>query len=372
MSDTNPMEQGARQTAQTAAIALQVLVIAAQALYEHNKREVTAPTPSRPREWWQYPPREIPVAERRSSHDPAHDRYAHMVRGTVQPAPVAEAMIKSAQWPQLADELKKLERAGVNVGTFLADAGPVISRMDADLRAGSPTPGVAVPSAATTPRDPWAGQKQDDPGLIKRFVEQVKKFVGWVTETASKLWGKVTRKDSTTALGDRSRELARLGISAQENARLVVVARESLADEGTLKQLVLSREWPGIAAQIKQLQESGRDPRPALAGVPTRIRQAAAAGIKLTPSEAAHGLLNEAKAATSAPATATPTAVLTSTETTPRRPTSAAAAPLTQSRAAAAAAQSTTATRGATPSPGPQASPTTPTAPATPTRTQGR
>ncbi|MGW3091654.1 hypothetical protein [Streptomyces sp. NPDC001108] len=284
---------------------------------------------------------------------------------------MAEAMVKAPQWTQLAGELKKLESAGVNVGQFLTDAAPVIARMDADMRAGATAPGVTA-SPAVNLRDPWAPPpgrervKGDEPGVIKRVVE-------WVKQVASKLVEKVTGQDKpATALGERSKELARLGIGAQENSRLVVVARESLADEDMLTQMVTSREWPGIASQVKTLQEAGHNPREALAGVPVRMQQAAAAGITLSPSEAARGLLaDQAKTPAPAKSSATPTppapvvaATTTTAPTTSPTPTPA--------RASAASAQSTTATPGAAPSPGPTAAPAVPTASAAPTRTQAR
>lgn len=378
------MEQAAGQAVQTAAVALQVLVLTAQVLSEHSRREVAqrANAPA-------VPPQQQPApAPLRQPADPDHERYAHIVRATVQPPGVAEAMVNAPQWPQLADELKKLERAGVNVHQFLSDAAPMISRMDADLRAGSTTPGVTTSAAAATPRDPWApppGQERDEPGVIQRFTQ-------WVKEAVSKLWQKITGREETSALGERSRELARLGIGSQENSRLVVVARESLADEGMLNQMVTSRAWPGIASQIRALEEAGHNPREALAGVPARIQQAAAAGIKLTPAEAARGLLtDQAKTPvparvptpTAAPAAATtppaPAATTASTPTTEPSPhVRAFMSPLeperagTPDRAAAAKAQSTTATPGATPAPGPQAAPTAPTMPTNPTRTHSR
>ncbi|MFJ2110789.1 hypothetical protein ACIOEX_02480 [Streptomyces sp. NPDC087850] len=378
MSDVNPMEQTAGQAVQTAAVALQVLVLAARALSEASRREVPRPSGVAPTPAPQPTPARQPV-------NPDHERYAHMVRGIVQPPAVAEAMVNSPQWTQLAGELKKLEGAGVNVGQFLTDAAPVIARMDADMKAGAAAPGVTATPAANL-RDPWApppGQeraKSDEPGMVKKFVE-------WVKQAVSNLVKKVTGQDSpTTALGERSKELARLGIGAQENSRLVVVARESLADEGMLNQMVTSREWPGIASQIKALGEAGHNPREALAGVPTRMQQAAAAGITLSPSEAARGLLTDqaktpvptkpAAAPTPAPAAPAPPAPATTTATaapTTSRTTAPAAAPAASpARAAAASAQSTTATPGVTPSPGPAAAPAAPSAPAAPARTHTR
>ncbi len=371
------MEQAAGQAVQTAAVALQVLVLAAQALSEASRREVPQPSDVTPA------PTPQPTPARKPA-DPDHERYAHMVRGIVQPPAVAEAMVNAPQWTQLASELKKLESAGVNVGQFLTDAAPVIARMDTDLRAGAAAPGVTATPAANL-HDPWAPPpgkeraKSDEPGVIKKFVE-------WVKQAVSKLVKKVTGQDNpTTALGERSKELARLGIGAQENSRLVVVARESLADEGMLNQMVTSREWPGIASQIKALQEAGHNPREALAGVPTRMQQAAASGITLSPSEAARGLLtDQAKAPAAAkpstaptPAAPTPSAPAAATTTTAAPTTSPTTAPAaapaaSPARASAASAQSTTATPGATPTPGPTAAPAAPSAPAAPARTHTR
>lgn len=366
MSDSNPMEQATGQAVQTAAVALQVLVLAAQALHDASRRETTQPTEPRPT------PTPQPAHDRKPA-DPDHERYAHLVRGTVRPPAVAEAMVNAPQWTQLANELKRLETAGVNVGQFLTDAAPVIARMDADLRAGAPAPGVTTSPTANL-RNPWApppGQERsqrDGPSVIERIKQAVANVVK-----------RITGQDKPTALGERRHELARLGIGAQENSRLVVVAREALADEGVLHQMVMSREWPGIASQMTTLQQAGHDPREALAGVPTRMQQAAAAGITLSPSEAARGLLTE-QAKNPAPARQeVPAPTAAATPPTPAPATQPAAPANGRStatpppdRAAAAAAQSTTATPGKTPAPGPQAAPAAPSAPATPTRTHGR
>lgn len=371
MSDANPMEQAAGQAVQTAAVALQVLILTARALNEASRRgtaPTAQPTPTA---------KPTPAPQQMPAHrpaDPDHERYEHIVRAVVPPA-VAEAMVTAPQWPELAGELKKLEGAGVNVGTFLTDAAPVIARMDTDLKAGGPTPGV-IASPTANLRDPWAPPQSQEraqregPGMVKRIVD-------WVKQAVAKIVAKITGKEKpTTALGDRSRELARLGISAQENSRLVVVARESLADESVLNQMVLSREWPGIAGQIKALQDAGRDPREALASIPTRLQQAAAAGANLSPAKAARGLLTEQAKSTAPARTTAPSSASTSSApstTTPKATTSAeATAAQAPDRAAAASAQSTTATPGAAPAPGPQAARTAPTTQSTPTRTQAR
>ncbi|WP_438297926.1 hypothetical protein [Streptomyces sp. HUAS TT7] len=358
MSDINPMEHAAGQAASTAAVALQVLVMTAQALREHQQRQAAAaaqnPTPT--------PPAPQPTAP----PNPDHERYAAMVRGTVQPADVAAAMVSAPQWPQLADELKKLEGAGVDVGQFLKDAAPVIARMDADLRTGSPTPGVtATGSLTATAHNPFAapsGEKpeRDGPGLVERFVE-------WVKEKLANLFGK-----EKPPLGDRSGDLARHGIGPQENAKLVVTAREALADETALGQLVTSREWPGIAAQMRDLQQAGHNPREALAGIPIRIQQAAAAGINLTPAEAARGLLNDQ--AKTSPAPAAPSTTATTETAAPKASSTAApaAAPIVNGRAAAATAQSTTVAPGSTATAGPEAARTTPAPKPAQWRTHGR
>ncbi|MCX5199693.1 hypothetical protein OOK31_38450 [Streptomyces sp. NBC_00249] len=299
MSDINPMEQAAGQAAQTAAITLKILVMIAQAVREHHQREAAqravAPAP--------------PPTPARQLADPDHERYAHLVRGTVLPPAVAEAVVSSPQWSQLADELKRLEAAGVNVAQFLGDAAPVIARMDADLRAGATAPGVTATAAATQPRNPWA----PSPGQESRRSDEARAGMGQRIREGGRDLLDRARGRQKPVLGDRADELARLGIGPQENARLVILARESLASEDTLGRLVTSREWPAIASQMKELHAAGHNPREALAGIPVRMRQAADAGIRLTPADAARGLLGDlaktppaATAATAAPATAAP------------------------------------------------------------------
>ncbi|MER7049927.1 hypothetical protein [Streptomyces jumonjinensis] len=361
MSDTNPMEQAAGQAVHTAAVALQVLVMAAQSLREHQQRETAARQSAAPQQ--PVPPM------RKTPPNPDHERYAHIVRGAVHPPAVAEAMVTAPQWPQLADELKKLEAAGIDVKRFVTDAAPVIARMDADLRAGSPSPGVTASQAATTPPNPFApppGEekaRKEGPGFIEKAMK-------WIKEAVTKLIEKITGKAKKAKAADPNRELAAHGISPQENVLHVVTARAALSDEKALHQIVTSREWPGIAAQMKALQQAGHSPGEALAGVPARIRQAAAAGITLTPAEAAHGLLTDMAKITpptppqAAPATGSAPSIATA-------PTTATTTPSTPDRAAAASARSTTATPGATPAPGPTADRGAPTTQPGPTHQHG-
>ncbi|WP_328484867.1 hypothetical protein OHS71_41080 (plasmid) [Streptomyces sp. NBC_00377] len=373
MSDSSfAMERAAGHTGQTAAMALQVLVMAAQALREHQERDAARRSPA---DVPDTPDTREPVKE--PDRDPDRDRYAQMVRDTMEPPAVAEAMVTAPQWPQVADELRRLENAGVDVGQFLADAAPVITRIDADMRAGSPTPGVTASANATTPRDPWAAPagdispERDGPSVVERFVEWVKQAV----EAVKEWFKKVTGRGEESGLDGREKDLDKHGVSPQENARLVVTAREAMADEHVLGQLVTSREWPSIAAQMKTLQKAGHEPREALAGVPLRMKQAADAGISLSPAEAARGLLNEqAKTPVPARATTPPSPTNTASAATQTAPSTTAGATTNAtpaaapSRAAAANAQSTTSAPGASPAPGPQASRTTPPPAPTPAR----
>ncbi|WP_033286956.1 hypothetical protein [Streptomyces sp. NRRL F-525] len=360
MSDTTAMEQAAGQTGQTAALALQFIVMAAKALREQQEREAAraaaAPAP-------EPEAKKAPEPER----DPDRDRYAQLIRDRVEPPAVAEAMVTSPEWPQVADELRRLENSGVNVAQFIGDAAPLIARVDADLRTGSPTPGVTASATATTPPNPFAAPTDDarpereGPSVAERVIEWMKKAIEAVKEAFKRLTG----RGEKSGLASREKDLVKHGVSPQENARSVVTAREAMADEHVLGQLVTSREWPGIAAQMKVNQAAGHDPREALAGVPLRVKQAAAAGITLSPAEAARGLLTE-QAKTPVPARSTvpaPAPANTASAATPSTPaaSSSTVPAVAPSRAAAATALSTTATPGASPAPGPQASTTTPT-----------
>uniref|UniRef100_UPI003F4933BD hypothetical protein n=1 Tax=unclassified Streptomyces TaxID=2593676 RepID=UPI003F4933BD len=376
MSETNAMEEAAGQAGQSAAVALQVLVMAAQALREHHQREAAganarpAPAPA-PAAQPQPEAKPAQTPAQRQDANPQHEKYVVVVRETVQPAAVADAMVNASQWPKLAEELRKLEAAGVDVSAFLKDAAPVIARIDADLRAGATAPGVSV-AATTAPYNPWATVNPDRAEQAKPVGERIAEFVKKAVQAIKNAWQKVTGRKSEQVLGDRSQDLKRHGISPQVNTRLVVAAREALADESALAQLVTSREWPSIAGQMKQLQEAGHNPREALAGIPARIQQAAAAGISLTPAEAARGLLTEqAKTPVPVPAPATAPAVpATAASAKPAPAPAAAAAP---ARATAATAKSTTTAPGTTPAPGPQAAPTAATPrPAAPSQTRGR
>ncbi|TDT93288.1 hypothetical protein EDD99_8096 [Streptomyces sp. 846.5] len=189
---------------------------------------------------------------------------------------------------------------------FLGDAAPLIARIDADLRAALPRPGLAVNPAAMTPANPFElPSPAERPTVVERLPRAIERVREWLQQ-----W---RERRNPSAPTDRAQRLAREGIGPQQNTRLVIAAREAIADERLLGQLVTSRQWPAIAGQMQRLQEAGRNPREALAGVAQRIRQAADAGIQLSPAEAANGLLSDqAKAATPATTTSA-TAAATST-----------------------------------------------------------
>ncbi|MFD0409946.1 hypothetical protein [Kitasatospora sp. NPDC127116] len=331
MSEPHPMDAAASQAGQTAAAALQILLLAAQALREeHQRKQAQQPGPA------------VPTPQPVQQAPDQHQRYADMVRATVQPPAVAEAMVTSPQWPQLATELGKLEAAGINVQEFLSTAAPVIAKVDADLR--------ALSAAQAAP-----GQEQG-PTLGERIGEIVRKAIDAITEG----WAKLTGKDKapTPTLP---------GVGAEVLA--VMTARDAVSDQRAVAEIVNSAEWPGIVQQMQAAQAAGHNPGEALAGVPTRIQQAAAAGITLSATEAAQGLLNEQMKAPAANSAVASAAVSSSASPAPAASaaagvapaaTATASAPAAANKAAAAAtATSTTAKPGATPAPGPEASRTT-------------
>lgn len=274
------MDNAAAQAGQSASIALQALVLLARAA---ANRSANAPA---------------------KAADPELARYAQAIRETIRPEALAEAVLNSPQWPQLAAELRTLERAGVDVREFLKDAAPLVARIDADVRAAAPHPGVNVPPHAMQPRDPWApppGEQRpqrEGPGLPSRVAESVRRGADRVRESVQRWRNGGDPAGPAEAMG---RELDRAGITPQQNARLTIAAREAISDEALLGKLVTSRQWPAVAAEMTRLQQAGRDPREALAGVPERIQQAARAGITLGAAEAAQGLLTEQAKTPAAP-----------------------------------------------------------------------
>ncbi|MEU9079981.1 hypothetical protein AB0D22_35565 [Kitasatospora sp. NPDC048538] len=331
MSETHPMDAAAAQTGQTAAAALQILLLAAQALREEHQRKQS-----------QQPPAPVPAPQPVQQSPDQHQRYAEMVRATIQPPAVAEAMVTSPQWPQLATELGRLEAAGVDVKQFLTAASPVIARVDADLRALAAQAG------------PAQGQ---DKSLGERIGEIVRKAVDAIAEG----WAKITGRDKAPTPTVPPR------VGAEVLA--VMTVREAVADQRVVAELVNSQQWPAIVEQMQAAQAAGHNPAAALAGVPVRIQQAAAAGITLSATEAAQGLLTEqakAPAANAAAAAASASvspnqagAVSTAAGAAPAATATASAPAVANKAAAAATATSTTAKPGATPVPGPAAARTT-------------
>jgi len=282
------VEQAGGQAAQGAAVALRILIMAAQAIREHQRQEALRKQPNA-----------LPVPA------PGTERYAQIVAVNLRDDRLTGSLVGAPQWREFADALKGLEATGVDVGRFLRDAAPLIRRIDADVRASRPHPGVQV--APQPPMNPYVQARtavpsgprpRDGRGLATRTAAMVRGAGDKVRDLGR-------RGTNTKLTGDeaaRVKALASRGIDPQQNAALVVRAREALADEQLLGHLVFDRAWPATAAQMMQLQAQGHDPRVALAQVPARIDQAAAAGIGLGAGEAARGLMSD-QAATPVPST---------------------------------------------------------------------
>ncbi|MFF2073393.1 hypothetical protein ACFVXG_01405 [Kitasatospora sp. NPDC058162] len=155
--------------------------------------------------------------------------WARVLRATVPPGPVREAILASPTWPEIAATMQDLHDHGIDVRQVLAAAyaeGLGIDR--------------AVSRTLNTPQRSAAAPSRD----------------------AVRSYGPLTvgldlPKDLD--LGNRRRALAQLGVSQSENARFVRWVHEAMPGrEREAGLLVTSRQWPLLAARMARMQDDGR------------------------------------------------------------------------------------------------------------------
>ncbi|MFF4291009.1 hypothetical protein ACFY0R_37800 [Streptomyces sp. NPDC001633] len=314
----SPFEVAAGQAAQSAVMSVRLLISIATALRTNVEREATAADPSLAEK-----------VDRLRQMEPEPDaqelseRYGAMVRESFSPQ-LAEALVTAEQWPQMAAELHQLERAGIDVRSFLGDASQAAERV---MRAIAPTTAErwertvrshlpdataeALVSSEQWPQIAEQMQQMQTAGVdVSGVLQDVARNGSALQDAMSAAWQQQasrvrqleaeaaparprqaapTNARRTTPQGRKNRDplapdgravsFAEMGISRTEQQRYARLAAESIADPHVAGVLVVSGQWPSIAAQMRDLEAKKIEPGPRLARIGDHLaRQAAANG----------------------------------------------------------------------------------------------
>jgi hypothetical protein len=220
---------------------------------------------------------------------------------SILPADIATALMTGEHWPQMAQQLMALQRAGVDMAQFLPRVGEIavtvqdavtanterIAREGTEewsklLRETMPAGPVreaivsspAWPDIAATMgqlqergvdvRQPLVAAHAEGAGVdqaVARVMAAGAKPVVPLSRDAERSYGPLTvgldiPKDLD--LSNRQKALAQLGVIRSENERYTRWVREAMADRGREAGLLLTaRQWPLVAAQMAQMEGEG-------------------------------------------------------------------------------------------------------------------
>ncbi|MFE0453096.1 hypothetical protein ACFW2D_17785 [Streptomyces sp. NPDC058914] len=223
------------------------------------------------------------------------------------PTDISTALMAGADWPQMAQQLVALRRAGVDLGEFLPRVGDIAvtvrdavaenaARMAREgtgewermLRETLPAGPVreAILASPTWPDIAATMARLDERGVDVRQVLAAAHNEGVGVDQAV---ARVLAADATPAasrdavvsygplttgldlpkdldLGDRVRALRQLAISPAENERYTRWVREAMPQRGREADLLVNaRQWPLVAARMAQMEKNGKPVREHLA-----------------------------------------------------------------------------------------------------------
>jgi hypothetical protein len=354
-----PFEAAAGQAVQAAAMSIRFMITVSRVLADRSAADAARLDGERAGQ----------VERLRQLADPGGDaaeRYARIVREQVTNPDIRDALLNSEQWPQIAADLAVLDRAGVDVRELLADASRTADRIAASL---TPRPQSTQEFYAQMVRDNVPDARVRDPLLNSeqwpQIAEQMRQLhaagvdMPQLLDAASRTgvalhttlqqaWERTANRAATlsaenspertsratvtnprgrgredSALRTRASSLRELGLSNQESQLYVRMVRDTIHNEHHAGMLVVSRQWPQIAAKMRDLEARGIDPATRLARLPQEIARRAATGQRVDIAAAAADALSKPAPATAS--TSTKTAAATSTSTTTPAPAPAAA-----------------------------------------------
>ncbi|WP_405529051.1 hypothetical protein OG592_14015 [Streptomyces avidinii] len=225
------------------------------------------------------------------------------------PADISAALLKGADWPQLAQQMMALKKAGVDLEQLLPRVGEIAvtvrdqvaaneqriaregtGQWEKLLRETLPAGPVreAILSSPTWPDIAATMGRLDERGVDVRQILAdahdeglgVDRAIGKVlaageapaaSRDALLSWGPMTTGLDTPAnldLGDRVRALRQLSISLQENERYVRLVKEAMPGrEQDANLMVTAKQWPLVAARMAKMESEGKPLADHLAGL---------------------------------------------------------------------------------------------------------
>ncbi|MDA5279879.1 hypothetical protein [Streptomyces sp. Isolate_45] len=222
------------------------------------------------------------------------------------PSDLGVALMEDAEWPQMAQQLKALKDAGVDLELFLPRVGEIAvtvrdavaanaARVAQDgtdeweklLRETMPAGPVreAILSSPTWPDIAAKMGSLDERGVdVREILESAHDEGLGVDQAVAKVLGAGTgpraSRDTLTAYGplttgldvprnldlaDRQRAMRQLSISPKEDDRFKRMVREALPGrENDAALLITARKWPLIAARMAKMEGEGIDLEPHL------------------------------------------------------------------------------------------------------------
>ncbi|WP_328418467.1 hypothetical protein OG542_40500 (plasmid) [Streptomyces violaceus] len=220
------------------------------------------------------------------------------------PSDVSAALMKEADWPQLAQQLAALRKAGVDLDQVLPRIGEIVVnvRDQVAAKAGEATTDEwtrmvretlpagpvreAILTAPAWPEMAATMARLEERGVNVREVlaaahnevlavdQAVANGLGASAEPAMSRDAQLSYGPLTTGLdlprdldlSDRERALAQLAISPRENERYTRWVREAIPGlEREADLLVSSRQWPLVARRMAQMETDGKPLREHLA-----------------------------------------------------------------------------------------------------------
>ncbi|MER6845816.1 hypothetical protein [Streptomyces platensis] len=327
----SPFEVAAGQAAQSAVMSVRLLISIATALRANVEREAAAADPDLAEKVAR-----LRQMEREPDAQTINERYAAMVRETFRPE-LAEGLLAAEQWPQMAAELHQLERAGVDVRVFLGDASQVAERV---MQSVAPTtaqrwertvrshlPQETADALMSAEQWPQIAQQMEqmqaagvDVPLVlgdmarngntlqdamrsawQQQAERARKLEAEAAPARSSQPAPVNARSTTpeprkgrrNPLGadGRASTFQELGITRSDQQRLARMAAEAIPDRHVAGVLVVSRQWPGIAAQMRDLEAKNIAPAPRLARIGEELGRQAAQGKRVSIAAAASAAL---------------------------------------------------------------------------------
>ncbi|MFF2572728.1 hypothetical protein [Streptomyces sp. NPDC058084] len=288
-SPGEPFAEAAGEAVQTAVMSVRLVLAIADAVRRHQQRQKKAEE-------------ELPPADKAAVG--AKEELKDLL-----PADISAALLKGADWPQLAQQLMALKNAGVDLEQLLPRVGEIAvtvrdqvaanaervaregtGQWEKMLRETLPAGPVreAILSSPGWPDIAATMAKLDERGVDVRQILAAAHDEGiGVDQAVAKVLAAgeapTTSRDALLSSGplttgldiprdldlsDRERALRQLAISPQENARFTRLVREAMPGrEREADLMVTAKQWPLVAARMAKMEAEGKPLKEHLAGL---------------------------------------------------------------------------------------------------------